>query len=65
MTSRKRGGRRRRGLERRIQVFSEPNRDQRPERIARIITAAGLERARLEADAHAEHVDHREGGDHV
>ena len=65
MTSRKRDGRRRKGLERRVQVFSESNRDQRPERIARIITAAGLERARLEADAHAEHVTRHKGGGHV
>lgn len=39
---------------RRVWVFSELNRDLRPEQIARIITAAGLEQARLEADARAD-----------
>lgn len=35
-------------------VFSDVNRDLRPEQIARIITSAGLEQARLEAEAQAE-----------
>lgn len=40
--------------DRRVWVFSELNHDLQPEQIARIITAAGLEQARLEAEARAE-----------
>lgn len=39
---------------RRVWVFSELNHDLRPEQIAKIITAAGLEQARLEAAAQAD-----------
>ena len=41
--------------ERRVLVFSEVNRNLRPEQIARVLTAAALEQARLEAEATAEH----------
>lgn len=44
----------RKSSERRVWVFSDVNRDLRPEQIARIITSAGLEQARLEAEAQAE-----------
>lgn len=55
MTRHTRGRRRyRKSSERRVWVFSDVNRDLRPEQIARIITSAGLEQARLEADAQAE-----------
>lgn len=40
--------------DRRVWVFSELNRDLRPEQIAKIITSAGLEQARLEAQAQAD-----------
>lgn len=53
MTNR-RSRRYRKSQDRRVWVFSELNHDLRPEQIARIITAAGLEQARLEADARAE-----------
>lgn len=39
---------------RRVWVFSELNHDLRPEQVAKIITAAGLEQARLEAAAQAD-----------
>ena len=55
MTRHTRGRRRyRKSSERRVWVFSDVNRDLRPEQIARIITSAGLEQARLEAEAQAE-----------
>lgn len=38
----------------RVWVFSELNHDLRPEQVAKIITAAGLEQARLEAAAQAD-----------
>ena len=51
----RRGQRRyRKAQDRRVWVFSELNHDLRPEVVARIITAAGLEQARREADARAE-----------
>ncbi|MEV8359198.1 hypothetical protein [Microbacterium sp. NPDC076895] len=66
MTRHTRGRRRyRKSVDRRVQVFSESNSDTRTERIARIITSAGLEQARLEAAARAEHVECDEGGDHA
>lgn len=37
-----------------VWVFSELNGELRPEQVARIITAAGLEQARREADARAD-----------
>lgn len=37
-----------------VWVFSDLNRDLRPEQIAKIITSAGLEQARREAEAQAE-----------
>ena len=55
MTQHTRGPRRyRKSVDRRVQVFSESGSDSRTERIARIITSAGLEQARLEAEAQAE-----------
>lgn len=48
---------------RRVWVFSDLNRDLRPEQIARIITAAGLEQARLEADARADAQARRDHAD--
>lgn len=56
MTNHARGSRRRyrRSSGRRVWVFSELNHDLRPEHVARIITAAGLEQARLEAEAQAD-----------
>ena len=56
---------------RRVWVFSDLNHDVRPEAVAKIITAAGLERARLEAEARAEREAGAEtgiateGGDHA
>lgn len=41
--------------DRRVWVFSELNHDLRPEQIAKILTAAGLEQARLEAEATRDH----------
>lgn len=41
--------------DRRVWVFSELNHDLRPEQIANILTAAGLEQARLEAEAAQKH----------
>jgi len=43
-------------------VFSELNHDLRPEQIAKILTAAGLEQARLEAKAAEEHNQHADRG---
>ena len=72
MTRHTRGRRRyRKSSERRVWVFSDVNRDLRPEQIARIITSAGLEQARLEAEAQAENTaraagslaEGEEGGD--
>lgn len=56
MSSHARGPRRhyRKSSERRVWAFSELNHDLRPEQDAKIITAAGLEQARLEAAARAE-----------
>lgn len=55
MTRQARGRRRyRKSAERRVWVFSELNHDLRPDQIAKIITSAGLERARLEAEAQAD-----------
>ena len=66
MTNRARGNRcYRKSVDRRVQVFSESGSDSRTERIARIITSAGLEQARLEAAARAEHVERDEGGEHA
>lgn len=45
----------RKTADRRVWVFSELRHDLRPDQIASIITAAGLEQARLEAEAAAEH----------
>ena len=66
MTQHTRGPRRyRKSVDRRVQVFSESNSDTRTERIARIITSAGLEQARLEAAARAEYFERDKGGDHA
>lgn len=45
--------------DRRVWVFSELNHDLRPEQIAKILTAAGLEQARLEAEAAQTHEQQR------
>lgn len=59
MTSHARGRRRyRKSQGRQVWVFSELNRDLRPEQIAKIITAAGLEQARREAEARASDTVH-------
>lgn len=42
---------------RRVWVFSELNHDLKPETVARIITAAGLEQARRESGAQAERAE--------
>lgn len=47
----------RKTADRRVWVFSELRADLRPEQIARILTAAGLEQARLEAEAAREHAE--------
>lgn len=55
MASHARGRRRyRKSSQRRVWVFSELNHDLRPETVAKIITSAGLEQARLEAEAQAD-----------
>lgn len=56
MSSHARGPRRRyrKSSERRVWVFSELNHDLHPEQDAKIITATGLEQARLEAAAQAD-----------
>lgn len=56
MTSHARGSRRgyQKSSRRRVWVFSELNHDLRPTQLAKIITVAGLEQARLEAAAQAE-----------
>jgi hypothetical protein len=66
MTRHPRGPRRRyrKSSGRHVWVFSELNHELRPEQIARIITTAGLERARLEAAAQAEGVARTEGEVH-
>ncbi|MBP5802741.1 hypothetical protein J2D78_11665 [Microbacterium maritypicum] len=51
MTNRKSRRQYRKAPGRRVWVFSELNHDLRPEQVAKIITAAGLEQARLEAAA--------------
>jgi hypothetical protein len=54
MTNRRSTRRYRKTSGRRVWVFSELNHELRPEQIAKIITSAGLEQARLEADARAD-----------
>lgn len=54
MTDRRNHRRYRKSPGRRVWVFSELNHDLRPEQIAKIITSAGLEQARLEAEARAQ-----------
>ncbi|WP_152594877.1 hypothetical protein [Microbacterium profundi] len=59
MTSHARGKRRYRKTQgRRVWVFSELNHDLRPEQVAKIITVAGLEQARLEVAAQAHATTH-------
>ena len=48
---------------RKVRVFSELNRDLRPEDLARILVAAGLERARKEAAARREQAAREELSD--
>lgn len=54
MTNRRSTRRYRKRSGRRVWVFSELNHDLRPEQVAKIITTAGLEQARLEAAAQAD-----------
>lgn len=61
MTNQRNSHRYRKSPDRRVWVFSELNRDLRPEHFAKIITAAGLEQARLEAEARAQ----QEAGDRL
>ncbi len=75
MSNHARGRRRyRKSSGRRVWVFSELNHDLRPDQVAKIITAAGLEQARLEAAAQADDanraepdapIPEKEGGDHA
>lgn len=73
MSNHARGRRRYRKTQgRRVWVFSELNQQLRPDQIAKIITAAGLEQARLEADAQADDTcrvesdaPETEGGEHA
>ncbi len=63
MTRHARGRRRyRKSSGRRVWVFSELNHDLRPEQLAKIITSAGLEQARLEAEARAQDEAQRAAG---
>lgn len=61
MTNRQSRRRYRKASGRRVWVFSDLNHDLRPEQVARILTSAGLEQARLEAEARAQ----REAADEV
>ena len=61
MTSRRNPRRYRKTQGRRVWVFSELNHDLRPEQLAKILTAAGLEQARLEVEARAQTEDSRAG----
>lgn len=54
MTNRQNPRRYRKTQGRHVWVFSELNHDLRPEQLAKILTAAGLEQARSEADAQAQ-----------
>ncbi len=54
MTNRRTPRRSRKASDRRVWVFSELNHDLRPEQVAKIITSAGLEQARREAEARAQ-----------
>lgn len=58
----RRSRRYRKSPDRRVWVFSESNADTRREQIAMVLTAAGLEQARLEAEARA-NAEHRERED--
>ncbi|WP_448810390.1 hypothetical protein [Agromyces bauzanensis] len=63
MTNRHSRRRYRKTSGRRVWVFSEPNYDMKPEQVARIITIAGLEQARLEAAARVDDEARRTGTD--
>lgn len=65
MTNRRSTRRYRKSSGRRVWVFSELNHELRPDQIAKIITVAGLEQARLEAEAAAEEQRRREEDGHV
>lgn len=52
--SKRRTRRYRKSSGRRVWVFSDLNHTLQPEQVARIITTAGLEQARLEAEAQAQ-----------
>lgn len=54
MSQQPNGHRSTRSRDRRIRVFSDTNSALRPEHLARVITLAGLEQARLEAAARAD-----------
>ena len=63
MTSRQRSPRRRyrKAADRRVWVFSELNHELTPETMAKVLTSAALEQARLEHDAQQQRVDSAEG----
>ncbi len=62
MTTRRNTPRRRyrKAADRRVWVFSELNHDLTPEQIAKVLTTAALEQARLEKEATAEHLQESE-----
>lgn len=60
MTNRSTRRRYRKSSGRHVWVFSELNHELRPEQIAKIITTAGLEQARCEAEARAQDIAARE-----
>lgn len=61
MTNRSTRRRYRKSSGRHVWVFSELNHELRPEQLAKIITTAGLEQARREAEARAQDVAARDG----
>lgn len=49
--------------DRRVWVYSELNHELRPEQIAKVLTAASLEQARMEAEAAKDHARRAHQGD--
>ncbi|GAB3124811.1 hypothetical protein GCM10027056_19060 [Glaciibacter psychrotolerans] len=64
MTNRSTRRRYRKSSGRQVWVFSELNHELRPEQIAKIITTAGLEQARREAEARAQDIAARDVDTH-
>ena len=60
MTNRSTRRRYRKSSGRQVWVFSELNHELRPEQLAKIITTAGLEQARREAEARAQDIATRD-----